>query len=123
MRYRPFGRTGLEVSVMGFGSWPMAGDRYGSIEDEEAIQAIHRALELGVNLVDTAPGYGAGRSEEVVGRALAGRRQDVILVTKCGIVPVKPGEVGPARDSSRASLLSEIATASAGWGPTTSTSC
>ena len=108
MRYRPFGRTGLQVSVMGFGSWPMAGDRYGSIEDEEAIKAIHRSLELGVNLVDTAPGYGAGHSEEVVGRALLGRRQDVILVTKCGIIPVKPGEVGPARNSSRENLLEEI---------------
>jgi aryl-alcohol dehydrogenase-like predicted oxidoreductase len=55
MRYRPFGRTGLQVSVVGFGCWPMAGDRYGAIEDDEAVKAIHRALDRGVNCVDTAP--------------------------------------------------------------------
>src|ERR671929_2427819 len=92
MSYRPFGRTGLEVSAMGFGCWPMAGDRYGAIEDDEAIAAVRRALDLGVTCFDTAPGYGAGHSEEVLGRALAGRRQDIVLVTKCGIIPVKPGE-------------------------------
>ena len=70
MRYRPFGRTGLKVSVVGFGCWPMAGDRYGAIEDDEAVKAIHRALDRGVNCVDTAPAYGAGHSEEVVARAL-----------------------------------------------------
>ena len=69
MRYRPFGRTGLQVSVVGFGCWPMAGDRYGAIEDDEAIRAIHRALDRGVNCVDTAPAYGAGHSEDVVARA------------------------------------------------------
>ena len=72
MRYRPFGRTGLQVSVVGFGCWPMAGDRYGAIEDDEAVKAIHRALDRGVNCVDTAPAYGAGHSEEVVARALDG---------------------------------------------------
>ena len=71
MRYRPFGRTGLQVSVVGFGCWPMAGDRYGAIEDDEAVKAIHLALDRGVNCVDTAPAYGAGHSEEVVARALA----------------------------------------------------
>ena len=70
MRYRPFGRTGMQVSVVGFGCWPMAGDRYGAIEDGEAIRAIHRALDRGVNCVDTASAYGAGHSEEVVARAL-----------------------------------------------------
>jgi aryl-alcohol dehydrogenase-like predicted oxidoreductase len=108
MRYRPFGRTGLQVSAVGFGCWPMAGDRYGAIEDDEAVKAIHRALERGVNCVDTAPAYGGGHSEEVVGRALAGRRQDVILVTKCGVKPPPPGELGPLRDSTRANILREI---------------
>ena len=89
MRYRPFGRTGLQVSVVGFGCWPMAGDRYGAIEDDEAVKAIHRALDRGVNCVDTAPAYGAGHSEEVVARALETRRRDVILVTKCGVRPLR----------------------------------
>ena len=108
MRYRPFGRTGMQVSVVGFGCWPMAGDRYGAIEDDEAIKAIHRALERGVNCVDTAPAYGGGHSEEVVGRALAGRRRDVILVTKCGVKVPPPGQLGPLRDASRANILREI---------------
>jgi aryl-alcohol dehydrogenase-like predicted oxidoreductase len=108
MRYRPFGRTGLSVSVVGFGCWPMAGDRYGAIEDDEAVKAIHRALERGVNCVDTAPAYGSGHSEEVVGRALEGRRKDVILVTKCGVKPPPPGQLGPLRDASRANILREV---------------
>ena len=108
MRYRPFGRTGLQVSVVGFGCWPMAGDRYGAIEDDEAVKAIHRALERGVNCVDTAPAYGGGHSEEVVGRALAGRRRDVILVTKCGVKVPPPGQPGPLRDASRANILREV---------------
>src|SRR4026209_3051479 len=107
MRYRPFGRTGLQVSVVGFGCWPMAGDRYGAIEDDEAVKAIHRALDRGVNCVDTAPAYGAGPSEEVVARALEQRRRDVILVTKCGVKAPPPGQPGPLRDASRANILRE----------------
>src|SRR5439155_8201873 len=108
MRYRAFGRTGLEVSAMGFGCWPMAGDRYGPIEDEEAVAAIRRALELGVTCFDTAPAYGSGHSEEVLGRALGERRKDIVLVTKCGVIPVQPGQKGPARDASRANILREV---------------
>ncbi|HEY7250655.1 MAG TPA: aldo/keto reductase, partial [Methylomirabilota bacterium] len=108
MRYRPFGRTGLQVSVVGFGCWPMAGDRYGAIEDDEAIRAIHRALDRGVNCVDTAPAYGAGHSEEVVARALEGRRPDVILVTKCAVKAPPLGQPGPLRDASRANIFREI---------------
>ena len=92
MRYRAFGLTGLRVSVLGFGCWPMAGDRYGAIEDDEAVKAIHRALDRGVNCVDTAPAYGSGHSEEVVARALEKTRRDVILVTKCGVKPPPPGD-------------------------------
>src|SRR5262247_1379589 len=108
MRYRAFGRTGLRVSVLGFGCWPMAGDRYGAIEDSEAIKAIHRALDRGVNCVDTAPAYGGGHSEEVVARALEKTRRDVILVTKCGVKPPPPGQLGPLRDASRANIMREI---------------
>src|SRR5437660_2607922 len=108
MRYRPFGRTGLQVSVVGFGCWPMAGDRYGAIEDDEAVKAIHRALDRGVNCVDTAPAYGAGHSEEVVARALDKRRGEVLLVTKCGVKVPPPGQPGPLRDASRANILLEV---------------
>src|SRR6185503_13074536 len=108
MRYRPFGRTGLQVSAVGFGCWPMAGDRYGVIVVDEAVKAIHRALDRGVNCVDTAPAYGAGHSEEVVARALEKHRRDVILVTKCGVKVPPPGRPGPLRDSSRANILAEV---------------
>ncbi len=85
----------------------MSGDRYGKIEDKEAMRAIHRALDAGVNCVDTAPGYGRGHAEEVVGEALRGRRQDAILVTKCAI-SVNPSGTGPARDASRANIMREV---------------
>ncbi|HYU20557.1 MAG TPA: aldo/keto reductase [Chloroflexota bacterium] len=107
MEYRAFGRTGLQVSAMGFGSWPMSGDRYGPIEDEEAVRAVHRALEVGVTCFDTAPGYGSGHSEEVLGRALGRRRNDVVLVTKCAIRP-DPSTKTIGRDASRANILREI---------------
>ncbi len=85
MERRALGRTGLMVSALGFGSWPMGGDRYGAIEDAEAIRAIHRALDAGVNCVDTAPAYGSGHAEEVVGQALAGREP------ARGVAPAVPG--------------------------------
>jgi aryl-alcohol dehydrogenase-like predicted oxidoreductase len=107
MRYRPFGRTGLEVSAMGFGCWPMAGDRYGTIEDDQAVAAVRRALEVGVTCFDTAPAYGNGHSEEVLGRALGSRRKDVVLVTKCGI-SFPPGASTTVRDSSRENIVREI---------------
>jgi aryl-alcohol dehydrogenase-like predicted oxidoreductase len=86
----------------------MAGDRYGAIEDGEAVKAIHRALDRGVNCVDTAPAYGAGHSEEVVARALEKRRKDVILVTKCGVKVPPAGQPGPLRDASRSNILREV---------------
>ena len=107
MQRRAFGRTGLMVSALGFGSWPMGGDRYGAIEDAEAIRAIHRALDVGVNCVDTAPAYGSGHAEEVVGQALAGRRDQVILVTKCGLAQ-DPESKAYRRDISRANILREV---------------
>ncbi len=108
MELRTFGRTGMSVSALGFGSWPMSGeDRYGAIEDAEAIKAIHQALDAGVNCVDTAAGYGWGHAEEVVGEALVGRRSRVILATKCGLIQ-EPGQVRARRDISRASILREV---------------
>jgi aryl-alcohol dehydrogenase-like predicted oxidoreductase len=108
MDKRAFGRTGLAVSALGFGSWPMSGgDRYGAIEDAEAIRAIHRALDGGVNCVDTAPAYGFGHAEEVVGQALRGRRDRVVLVTKCGLA-WDPGNPAIRRDTAPASLRREV---------------
>ena len=85
MEYRALGDTGLTVSAIGFGCWEMGNPGYGATEDAEAIAAVHRGMELGITLYDTAPNYGFGGSEEVLGRALKGRRDDVVLVSKVGI--------------------------------------
>jgi aryl-alcohol dehydrogenase-like predicted oxidoreductase len=86
----------------------MAGDRYGSIEEQDAVAAVRRAFDLGVNCFDTAPAYGSGHSAEMLARALGERRKDVILVTKCGIVPFFPGRTASNRDSSRDAIMAEV---------------
>ncbi|HEV7493950.1 MAG TPA: aldo/keto reductase [Baekduia sp.] len=80
MNYRPLGRTGVQVSelclgTMMFGAW-------GNTDHDDAIRIIHHALDAGINFVDTADIYSAGESEEIVGKALKGRRDDVVLATK-----------------------------------------
>ena len=84
MEYSQFGQTDLQVSAMGFGCWEMGGG-YGSFDESEMISAINRAVDLGVNCFDTAEGYGMGRSESLLARALGNRRKDVIVVTKFGV--------------------------------------
>lgn len=98
MKHRPFGRLGWQVSEIGFGAWALGGGAWGAQSDDDSLAALHRALDLGVNLIDTAAGYGAGRSEQVIARALAGRatREQVYLVTKtppvAGNWPPQPHE-------------------------------
>lgn len=87
MRYKELGRTGIEVSEYGLGTWAMGGGAYGVVDDDESIRTIHRAEELGVTLLDTAPMYGHGvdgRSETVCGQALKGRRDRWVLSSKFG---------------------------------------
>ena len=83
MEMRQLGRVGPEVSAIGLGCMPMSGV-YGTTSDEDGIAAIHRALELGITLLDTADVYGAGHNEELVGRAIRDRREQVVLATKFG---------------------------------------
>src|SRR3982075_689739 len=85
VQHRKLGNTGLEPSAIGFGCWEMGNPEYGSSDDNEMIAAVNRAIDLGVTLFDTAPNYGFGGSEKVLGRALGARRKDVILVSKVGI--------------------------------------
>jgi aryl-alcohol dehydrogenase-like predicted oxidoreductase len=106
MEAREFGRSGLKVSPITLGSWPMSGDRYGRIDDREAVKTIQRALERGITSFDTAPGYGSGHAEETLGAALDGRRDQAVIITKCGIVPNPSGQ--PGRNARRASILREI---------------
>ena len=93
MRKRQLGRVGPIVSAIGLGCMPMS-SVYGSASDADGIATIHRALDLGVNLLDTADVYGDGQNEELVGRAIRGRRDDVVLATKFGVVQNPPGTNG-----------------------------
>ena len=96
LRTSLLGSTGLEITRVGFGAWALGGggDRgWGPQEDEESIAAIHRALELGVNWIDTAAAYGFGRSERVVGRALAGMTGRPYVFTKASLLDDGTGHV------------------------------
>ncbi|HEX9537856.1 MAG TPA: aldo/keto reductase [Streptosporangiaceae bacterium] len=89
---RVLGRNGIEVSEIGFGCWAIGGpftmdgrpDGWGEVDDDESVAAVRHALELGITFFDTADVYGAGHSERVLGRALAGRRDEVVIATKFG---------------------------------------
>jgi len=92
---RILGRSGIEVSAVGMGCWAIGGPLtnehghpvgWGAVDDDESIRAIHCALDLGVNLFDTANVYGAGHSERVLGQALRGRRHEAVIATKFGRV-------------------------------------
>ena len=86
MQYRQLGRTGLRVSELSLGTMNFGNQGHtapvGSVELDEARTLLERALESGVNLIDTADAYSGGRSEEIVGELLEGRREDVVLATK-----------------------------------------
>jgi len=92
MRYRELGKTGLRVSEVGVGAWGLGGamvvggqpNSYGAADDAEAIRMLHWAFEQGINFIDTAPVYGFGHSEELIGQAIRGRRDRVIIETKVG---------------------------------------
>lgn len=86
IEYRDLGRTGLRVSEIGFGAWAIGGDAWGPVQDADSLAAMERALELGINLIDTADVYGEGRSESLVSKVTSGRRDEVIVSTKGGLM-------------------------------------
>jgi aryl-alcohol dehydrogenase-like predicted oxidoreductase len=104
MKQRQLGTGGPLVSAIGLGCMSMS-QSYGARDDEESIRALHRALDLGVTFFDTAAIYGEGHNETLVGRGLGSRRRGIVLATKCGIVPAKPGP-GVDADGSPTAILS-----------------
>ncbi len=84
MEYRALGRTGWNASEMGFGAWGIGGDAWGSTDDKEAIAALHRAIELGVNFIDTADVYGDGHSEQLIAQVRKSHSERIFIATKAG---------------------------------------
>ena len=105
MDYRRLGDTDIEVSAFALGCWPFAGgDVWGEQDDGNSIAAVHAALDAGINFFDTAADYGAGKSEQVLGEGLLGRRQRAVIATKIGPAHLVPSAVEVACDRSLKSL-------------------
>lgn len=85
MKKRPLGKTGIEVTEVGFGAWQIGNLKdWGSMTDSDAIKLVHEAMDSGCNFFDTAPNYGLGKSEELLGVAFEGKRDQVVINSKCG---------------------------------------
>ena len=104
---RPLGKSGRETSVVGMGTWPIGGARYGSSDDKDALRALEAAIESGITLFDTAPSYGNGHAEELLGTAINVHRDDLLIVSKGGLVWDDASNV-LGRDSSRDALVRNL---------------
>ncbi|MEB2307686.1 MAG: aldo/keto reductase [Candidatus Brocadiaceae bacterium] len=107
MEYISITGTELSASRIGLGTWAIGGWMWGGTDEETSVRTIHKALEQGINLIDTAPVYGQGRSEEIVGKAIEryGRREEVIIATKVGLEWIGTKIV---RNSSRKRIFQEV---------------
>ena len=86
MQYRTLGKTNMSASAVALGTWAIGGGPWwGDSDDNQSIRAIQSAVDAGITMIDTAPAYGWGHSESIVGKAIKGRRENVILSTKCGL--------------------------------------
>jgi aryl-alcohol dehydrogenase-like predicted oxidoreductase len=109
MEYRTLGSSDLEVSVIGYGAWGIGGAPFWNNEgDGKSRDSIKKAYDLGINFFDTAPVYGFGHSEELIGKALKPFRDKVIIATKCGLRWDKRSLSALRKDASRKSILEEI---------------
>lgn len=86
MRYKQYNNTDLKTSVVGIGTWPMSNIFWGKTEEKDCLATLNEALDCGINLIDTAPCYGDGRTEKLIAQVMKGRnREDVVISTKCGL--------------------------------------
>ena len=86
MKYKPLGQSGIDASIVGLGGTSFGGyQEAGPPDDKQSVNAIHSALDHGITLIDTAPSDGWGHSERIVGKAIKGRRDKVVIATKCGV--------------------------------------
>ncbi len=106
MIYRKLGNSDLNISAIGFGCWALAKHGWKDVNQKEAIETLESSLELGINFFDTAPVYGFGRSEEILGDVVRGYRKNVFIATKCGLRWTEFGKV--SHDLSRDSILYEV---------------
>src|SRR4029079_9211972 len=92
MQYRELGRSGWKVSTVSFGAWAIGG-AWGSVDDRQSLEALNRAIDLGVNFIDTADVYGDGRSERLVAQLRRDRKETIYVATKAGRrLPAQTGE-------------------------------
>lgn len=101
MQYKLLGNTDIRISALSLGTWAMGGGAsWGPSDEKESIHTIQKALDVGINFLDTAPAYGNGASEEILGRTLGSHRNNYILATKCGLIwgPDDEGSVHKSRD-------------------------
>ena len=109
MQYRRLGRSDLNVSAVSMGCWAIAGgSTWGPQDESEALGAIQGALDAGINFFDTAEGYGSGYSEELLGRALAGRRDEAVIATKVSRAHLKPETVKESCEASLRRLKTDV---------------
>src|SRR5207248_11113458 len=82
--YGSLGRTGWNISAIGFGAWGIGGDTWGATDDHVSLAALHRAIDLGINFIDTADVYGDGHSEQLIAQVRKARSEQIIVATKAG---------------------------------------
>ena len=85
MEYRNLGQSTLEVSLIGYGAWALSKKGWGDVSEKEALETVEKSIDKGINFFDTAPVYGFGKSEELLGNILSSVRKKVIIATKCGL--------------------------------------
>lgn len=109
MEYRMLGKSDLKISVIGYGAWGIGGEPFWRNEgDDKSIGSIKKALEVGINFFDTAPVYGFGHSERLIGKALSSERKGVVVATKCGLRWEKEELGGICRNATRKSIMEEV---------------